>query len=151
MRAEPAQVCGVATGDFLKESNGGKETQQKTWKITKPALVHSGAIRVGKNCREVRPAINGQLRKVLYFGTRKKSDRRTPAYGRLKMEKQLFAPCPGCGEESIALRLGYLPHGDALVCSDCDLEFSLEHVRTLVETWGPILTWIDAAPYTETE
>ena len=52
--------------------------------------------------------------------------------------------CPRCGEDcliSVALH-----DGDTLTCTGCDEGYTVDDVRALVASWGPLLAWLDAHP-----
>ena len=59
-------------------------------------------------------------------------------------------PCPRCGEASanIALNLWSLEDSDSenLHCTECENDISLNDVRSFIDRWTAILTWIEAAP-----
>ena len=53
-------------------------------------------------------------------------------------------PCLRCGERgSVRVRVD---DGDTITCSACDEEFTAADVRAVVDSWGPLLGWLDAHP-----
>jgi hypothetical protein len=69
--------------------------------------------------------------------------------------KAITLPCPQCGEPSasISVHLAAIddPEADSLLCNECNVEFSIESVRTLIRKWGKVLAWIATAPDVDAE
>lgn len=59
-------------------------------------------------------------------------------------------PCPCCGEEvsNISLQVWALDEvgGNHFHCHECDAEFSMQSVRTLMRRWGAFLAWVETIP-----
>ncbi len=53
-------------------------------------------------------------------------------------------PCPYCGEQgaSIDLHLTDL----TFTCGDCEVDFTVQEVRSILAQWAAVLAWIDLAP-----
>lgn len=59
-------------------------------------------------------------------------------------KKGFRADCIKCGEAgSVHLYLGDLT---TFHCGECDGEFEIDDVRTLLGQWNLVLAWVDAAP-----
>ena len=52
--------------------------------------------------------------------------------------------CPKCLED--ATQRIDLGDGDTVTCTGCDEEYSVDAVRKLIASWGPLLGWLDAHP-----
>lgn len=53
------------------------------------------------------------------------------------------APCIRCGENAVSLDLDDLHQ---CRCRECEETFDVSDVRAMLNGWGPVLAWIDAAP-----
>ena len=58
--------------------------------------------------------------------------------------------CPSCGEVG-GIRLDPNDLGDdgTFNCTECDGEFTIGHMRNLLEAWPRVLAWLDLAPVAE--
>ena len=56
--------------------------------------------------------------------------------------------CPLCKEEGacVTVLLGDLSE---LHCNECDADFDLDLVRSILASWLPIVRWLDLAPTVE--
>jgi uncharacterized protein (DUF983 family) len=55
--------------------------------------------------------------------------------------------CPRCfGRGNVYAEVG---DTDNLWCRECDDSFTATQMRALVEEWGPLLRWLEAAPRRE--
>ena len=52
--------------------------------------------------------------------------------------------CPNCLE--VATQRIDLDDGDTVTCTGCEEEYSVDQVRRLIESWGPLLGWLDSHP-----
>lgn len=53
--------------------------------------------------------------------------------------------CPKCMRPDATVRLN-VNDGDTLTCFECDEEFTVSDVRTLVDSWAKLLPWLESHP-----
>src|SRR5690242_10082609 len=56
-------------------------------------------------------------------------------------------PCPRCGDfGELLIDLNNLGPEGAITCGHCSHQFTIMHVRTVCEGWGPVIEWLDLIP-----
>lgn len=58
--------------------------------------------------------------------------------------------CLHCGEAGcLAINLHTLTDDDSIRCGNCEADYGLDEVREVIEAWGKVLAWVEAAPQLE--
>lgn len=53
--------------------------------------------------------------------------------------------CPRCMEDS-RIQVQLHDPDEPMHCESCDEEFTMDAVKHLIETWGPLIAWLDSHP-----
>lgn len=55
------------------------------------------------------------------------------------------AVCPKCEDDNGNVMVDIMD-GNSCVCNSCGSSFKVDEVRKLLESWGPLLKWLDSHP-----